>query len=308
MCPTGIDRPLLWRPVEREHPGAPWTATQGKGCPIGQVNPRGVASPGARRTSLTSALLVAALTELLLLGAAAVAAFLTDWSGRFAWLVAPVVGVAVAMGKILIGEAGKARSARPAQPPPPQQGTYPGPPPPMPARRRKGTPIGVATLVVLLVIGGGGWALAQGVRYVTGYLTGNQTGVERLVEPVSVTDQGLTLTVDNVVHTAHFTRVGIVVTNGLTNTVTLPLFENASLSTGDGATLEADSFRSDFADTLPPGAVRRGTIVFVGQLPETPTTLSLAFATIFEQGFDGPESLTVSGIMLNALHESAPAP
>jgi hypothetical protein len=276
---------------------------------MAQADPQPVATPSRRRTSLTSALLVAALTELLVLGGAALAAFLTDWSGRLAWLVAPVVGVAVAMGKILLGEAGRARSATPpASPPaapPPQQWTYPGPPPlPRPVRRR-GTPIGVAILVVLLVVGGGGWAVAQGVRYATGYLTGNETGVERLVQSASVTDQGLTLAVDSVVQTAHFTRVGIVVTNGLGNTVTLPLFNNAYLSSGDGVSLEADAFRSDFGDTLAPGAVRRGTIVFVGHPPEGPTSVSFSFASVFEQGFDGPDSLTAAGITLRAVDEAA---
>lgn len=273
---------------------------------MSQASQQPVATGGARRTNLSSALLVAALTELLILGSAVVASFLTDWTGRFSWLVAPIVGVAVAMGKILIGEIGKPRSAGSTppvqQPPPPAPTTgHPAPPPAVPHPRPRGTPMAVAVLVALLVIGGGGVAVTLGVRSVTGYVTGNEAGVERLVAPVSVTDQGLTLAVESVVHTPRFTRVGIAVTNGLANTVTLPLYGNAFLSAVDGQTFEADPFRSDFADTLPPGALRRGTLVFVGHPPETPTTLSLSFATIFEQGFDGPSSLTAPGITLRSL-------
>lgn len=59
----------------------------------------------------------------------------------------------------------------------------------------------VAAFVTRLVVsGGGGLAVAQGVRLVTGFVTGNESGDERLAAPVSVTDQGVTLasTVDNV--------------------------------------------------------------------------------------------------------------
>jgi hypothetical protein len=177
----------------------------------------------------------------------------------------------------------------------------------VPQRSRSGTPVPVAILVVLLLIGGGGVAVTLGVRYVTGYVTGNESGVERLVQPASATDQGLTLAVESVVQTSHFTRVGIAVTNGLGNTVSLPLFGNAFLSTTDGFTLEADPFRSDFGDTIPAGGVRRGTVVFVGHPPEGATTLSFSFTTIFEQGFEGPQSLTVSDIALRPDGGSAAA-
>lgn len=262
---------------------------------------------GGHRTNLGSALVVASLTEVLVLGSAVVASFLTDWTGRFSWLVAPAVGVAVAMGKILIG--GLAKPGVPAQTQPVP--TYPSPagphgaaPRPTTAHpARKGTPVAVAVVVALLVLGGGGLVVTLGVRYVTGYVTGNETGVERLTAPLQSTDQGLTLGVESVVHTPRFTRVGVAVTNDLGSTVRLPLYGNAFLSTEGGETLEADAFRSDFSDTIPPGAVRSGTLVFVGHPPVTPTTLSLSFATVLEQGFDGPDSLTLSGISLDAYEE-----
>lgn len=287
---------------------APGVGTAAAGPPGGGRPQQ--APGGGRRTNLTSALVVASLTEALVLGSAVVASFLTSWTGRFSWLVAPMVGVAVAMGKILIGEVSKPRTPAQTQPvptyptSPAPHATAPGPADPR-VGRRKGTPVAVAVLVVLLVLGGGGLAVTLGVRYVTGVLTGNEAGVERLVAPVQTTDQGLTLAVESVVHTPRFTRVGVAVTNGLGNTVTLPLFQNAFLSTGTGETLEADPFRSDFAETIPPGAVRRGTLVFPGHPPVSPTSLSLSFATVHEQGFDGPDSLVLPGIDLGAYQEAS---
>jgi hypothetical protein len=270
-----------------------------------------------RRTSLTSALLLAALTEVVVLVGAFLTTVLTDWAGRAAWLVAPVIGVTVAMGKILVSEVASSRretgervaAEREAASRPPLPGGRQRPPHmppprrrPVPTdRRRRGTPVAVAVVVVLLVMGVGGWGLAQGVRHVAGWVSGDEEGTERLAAPVSVTDQGLTLSVDSVVHTPRFTRVGILVTNGLANTVTLPVSGNAHLSAEGGRTIEGDGFRSDFSDTLPPGAVRDGILVFPGHLSEGPTVATLSFATVFEQGFDGPDSLSLPGIQLSAV-------
>ena len=255
------------------------------------------AAGGNRRPNLGWALAAAGLCQIVVLLGNVVAAFVTDWTGRLSWLVAPVISVLVAMLTLLIGEYSK--------PPTTDDGsTTPAPPParrPAPKRRS----VAAAGVVVLVVIGGGGFAITEAVRYVTGVITGNEEGVERLVQPVSVNEQGLTLAVESVEHTPRFTRVDTVVVNDLANTVTLPLFNNAQLVGEDGTLLEADAFRSKFSETIAPSGTRRGTLVFKGHVTEAATTVSLSFATVFEQGFDGPDSITLPGIALHAFSESS---
>ena len=119
--------------------------------------------------------------------------------------------------------------------------------------------------------------------------------------PVTVNSVGVRTTVESVEQTRDFTRVHIVVQNNLGNTITLPLFSNATLSDAAGTTLEADQFRSTWSQTIAPGQTRRGTIVFGGHLPNAETTAALSFATVFKQGFDGPNSIVVPGLLLDAV-------
>jgi len=110
----------------------------------------------------------------------------------------------------------------------------------------------------------------------------------------------LVLRLSKVERTQDFTRVEIVVHNKLANTITLPGFQRATLSDAAGATLEVDSFRSSWSETIAPGQLRRGTIIFGGHLADGETTATVAFATIFEQGFDGPSSLVVPGPVIRS--------
>ncbi len=137
-----------------------------------------------------------------------------------------------------------------------------------------------------------------------GYVTGNQSGYDRLAsEPVPVDSGGVVTTVEKVEQTQDFTRVELVVQNNLSFTITLPVFGNATLSDGAGATLAADSFRSSWSASIAPGQLRRGTIVFGGHLADGETTATFAFATVYKQGFDGPSSLVVPGLILRASGE-----
>ena len=156
----------------------------------------------------------------------------------------------------------------------------------------------VAVLVSVLLIGGGGIAIAYGVATATAFITGNQTGTDRLAGEVTVEDQGVSTTVHRVEHTQDFTRVELTVVNGLANTITLPVFGNATLSAADGTSLGGDPFRSSWNQTIAPGQTRRGTLVFPGHLDPAGTTATLSFATVFEQGFDGPSSIVVGDLVL----------
>lgn len=80
--------------------------------------------------------------------------------------------------------------------------------------------------------------------------------------------------------------------------MSLPLSGFCSLVGDDRTTLEADSFKSQWSETLAPGSSQRGTITFNGHLPDSVTGASLNFSTVFPQGFEGPDSITVPGIRL----------
>ncbi len=183
-------------------------------------------------------------------------------------------------------------------PVPPPAGTGDG------TRTKRRVPVLVGVLVAVLLIGGGGFAIAYGVATATAFITGNQIGPDRLVGgPVTVDTQGVTTTVHRVEHTQDFTRVEITVVNGLANTITLPVFGNATLSAADGMTLGGDPFRSSWNQTIAPGQTRSGVLVFAGHLGTGETMASLAFATVFEQGFDGPTSIVVDGLVLAPIDE-----
>ena len=263
--------------------------------------------PG-RRVSLVRVAVVGAVAESVLLAAGVLVQLLTDWTGSGEWLAIPLLGTVASLVTLVREAATRPRSPDGGQTAAPSArgGSVDGQPwsstAPRPGgRRRRQAPVGVGVLVALLVIGGGGLALTHGVATVSSFITGNQTGTERLAEPVTQTEQGVTLTVQSVEQTRSFTRVTVTVRNQLPDTITLPLYKNATLRDADGVTLAADSFRSSWTDTIASGQVSQGTLVFVGRLPDGPTTASLAFATVFEQGFSGPDSIVVDGLGLDAL-------
>jgi hypothetical protein len=241
---------------------------------------------------------VAAVCWAVPLAANAVAAFLTDWTGLGAWLIAPALGLLGAVVTALIE-----KSPSPAFPPPP-------PPPPSGrdggrrARRPAGPgPTAAGVLAVVLVVLVVGVGVALGVRFVVGYITGDETGTQVLVQPATGGTAGLSATVDGVEYTDHFTRVSLVATNGGGASVSLPLFGYCVFSGSDGTTLQADPFRSDWADSLPPGGRQRGVVVFPGHLPDAVAQASLSFTTVFGPG--GGDAMTVGPLILSPVGASA---
>ena len=281
--------------------------------------PATVTAPGPRgKVSLWRIVLVGGLANLVTVAAGVAIQFLTDWTGIGVWLAAPLVGMVAAL--VNAGKQAATREPAPTAPAPvagapagPGAATAPTAPPyavpgpaPVPSggtaaasRPKRRAPLIVGILVAIFVIGLGGAAIAYGVATVTSFITGDQVGTERLANgPVVVDSGGIVTTVESVEHTASFTRMEILVQNNLGSTITLPLYGNATLSTADGTTLEADAFRSSWSETIGPGQQRRGTIVFGGHLGDAGTTASLAFATVFEQGFEGPDSILVEGLAI----------
>lgn len=278
-----------------------------------------------RGVQLTRMLLIAAVIEAVGLAANAVTSLVTDKaSGAGRWVLPPLIAVIAAMAKALIdagrhpvaatrgaGAAGSgpppgspvpgAGGPGPYRPPggtPASYGPGPGPAPVRhgaPQQRRRWWAAALAILIVLVSCGGGGVAITAGVRYAVGYVTGNESGPDVLVRPVSGRAGGLTLTVEKVQYTDHFTRVTVVARNGGRESVGLPLFDNCVFAGADGTTLQADPFRSRWSETLAPGGTQRGIITFPGKLPDRVGEASLSFSQVFALGGG---AATVPGIVL----------
>jgi hypothetical protein len=257
------------------------------------------AAPGVvdvQRVAVGKVLLIALAGYAVVIAGNVAASFLTDWTGVESWLVAPAVGLLVALATALIEAYGLKERTPTGIPPHP----VPGDPPY--GLQRRGTPLGIAIIGVVLLVGVGGLFLAQGLRYAVGYITGNEPGVDRMVgSPQSGSVDGLKLTVESVEYTSHFTRIGVVATNESDSSAQLPLFQNCIFQGLDGTTLRADAFRSKWSEELPPGSRQSGTLVFTGHLPDSVRRAMLSFSTIFgpfilESGADS--SIQVRNIRL----------
>lgn len=256
---------------------------------------RNAAKPGSQQPGerLGTALMFAAGINAVGILGNGLASFLTELTPTWTWFITPFVGLLVALAIEVLGFYRKGQAA--TRRPPASHDHGPG--------RRNGPrrPLAATVLLTLLLLGGGGWLVTAGASYAVGYVSGNESGVQRLESPVAAEAQGVRVTVRGVQSTAHFTRVEILVNNGTTSSITLPLFQNAMLTGPDGTTFDADSFRSNWQPQIAPGGQRRGTLNFESQLPEGATTWSLSFTTVFAQGFDAPRSITVPDIRLKPL-------
>lgn len=267
----------------REHHNS--LANDGNRIPVARLaySPESGAAPtngasqesGARDVAVGKTLLIAAVCAIVPLIGNVVASFLTTWTGVATWLAVPAIGVGVAMVNALIQAYGSAPHAEPAR-----SGTSPYPP----HRARSRLSLPLALVSVLLVIGVGGLAVTAGIRYAVGYATGNEPGTSRLVRPATARAEGLALTVQSVTYTAHFTRIDLAARNQTATSVSLPLFDNCVLTGSEGTTLEADPFRSHWSETLAPGSLQRGVVIFNGHLPASVRHAALSFTQIFSPG------------------------
>ena len=196
--------------------------------------------------------------------------FLADGpGGALRWFVPPAIALVLAMIIALLDAAApKGRAAG-----------------------RLDVSIVVAIVVVLVGVGVGGFALTAGAEYVGGYLTGNESGEARLIKPVAKTVDGLTVTVQNVTYTSHFTRVDLLVKNTGKQAVSLPLKGNATFTGAEGNALRADTSRSQWPGSIPAGGSEHGTITFTGHLPDATTAAALTLKS-------GDTDVAVTGIVL----------
>ncbi|MFB6719325.1 FHA domain-containing protein [Kribbella sp. NPDC056345] len=150
----------------------------------------------------------------------------------------------------------------------------------------------VAIGAVLLGVGVGGFAVTSGAEYAAGYLSGNESGEDRLIKPVGKTTAGLTITIDNVTNTSHFTRIRVTVNNKGKDSVSLPLDGNATFTSAEGNSIRADASRSNWPDQFAAGQSEQGTIVFKGHLPQGQKTAILTLRP-------GDTPVVVTGIPLS---------
>ncbi|MET7279582.1 FHA domain-containing protein [Kribbella sp. NPDC005582] len=175
-----------------------------------------------------------------------IATFLADGpGGMLRWLIAPILALLGAMTFAVLD------AVSPNERPP----------------SRLDVSVVVAIAAVLVGVGIGGFAITSGAEYAAGYLSGNETGEDRLIKPVGKTTAGLAITVDNVTNTSHFTRIRLTVTNNGDGAISLPLDGNATFTSADGNSIRADGSRSNWPDKFPVGTTQQGTIVFKGHLP-----------------------------------------
>jgi len=147
----------------------------------------------------------------------------------------------------------------------------------------------VAIVVVLLGVGVGGFALTAAAQYGAGYLTGKESGEARLVKPVGKAFEDLTVTVENVTYTSHFTRVQLAVKNAGDQSVALPLDSNVALTGPEGNAIRAVDSRSQWPGKFPSGGTKHGTITFKGHLPDNLTT-----ATVTLRSGDNPVAVGIA--------------
>ncbi len=241
------------------------------------------------------AILFAAGINILGLAGNAATSFLTELTPTWSWFITPVVGLVVAVITEVIGHYRK--SPEPA--PRPRPG---GPPPPPP---RRGAPLVATVLATVILLGGGTWLITAGVSYAVGFFSGNEAGVQRLEMQTTREVQGVSVTVLGVTSTTNFTRVEILMRNGTDATISVPLFQNCSLTSDDGTTLDADTFRSSWGTDIAAGSQRKGIINFPGQVAKEGGSYALHFSTIFAQGFNAPRSISVPNIRLTAIQAEA---
>ncbi len=244
------------------------------------------------RVRIWQVVVVAVVVEAVGLSAAAAFTFFADRTlGGPAWLLAPAAALVAAGVKAVADALSHPEPVR-------QASTWDRPVEPV---RRRGLPALAAVLAALLVLGVAGYGAAVGVRYAVGRITGNERGVERLAAPRSGKSGRVTVTVTSVVHTPHFTRVGLTVSNGEEQPATLTVFHNCVVSAGD-VTLQADPFRSGWTEEVPPGSTQHGTVTFPGHLPDGEVSAQLSFLDVFVFGrFDAKTSVVIKAIRLHGV-------
>ena len=143
------------------------------------------------------------------------------------------------------------------------------------------------------------WAamISQRLRRLEAWITGNERGSDILADKRSDRAGALTLTVDQILLTPHFTRIVVTVNNDGFAPVTLPGAGRWKLLTHDGAVLQGSAFRSLWPDAVPAHWAVAGIVTF-DRLPEGTRGISLGLDGVADAGAG---ALTLANIRLRPL-------
>lgn len=210
--------------------------------------------------------------------------------GSFGTAIAAVV-TAVIVEAIGLFKKNAAAPRRPA-PRSPYGSPYP---PPAPQRRGAGTAVVMVVVLALIGVGvyGGSWLFR--------YVTGTQTGVERMAQPPAEGTAGqLTLTMRGVEVTPDFMKFTLRATNSGDSPITIPVNEQwCKLIDGNGTSLSpyggfTGLGRGDI-EVPANGVPVEEVLTFKGE--PASLTFTLSFSVLFTFG-PGPNSIQVTDIRL----------
>ena len=247
-------------------------------------------------------LLIGATVALIVLLINVSVSLATDSTSVLRWLAVPVLGVVASVASAVSQARNPVVETVSAQERllPPVVHRFS----PHAAARRLGQLLGKTSLVwglvlAVVVIGCAGTAAAIAGQLGMGWVTGNEHGPDRLVRATSATDAGLTVTVQRIEHTPHYTRVTLHVDNETSGPVSLSVAEsNCLLIGGDGTTRAASAFRSDWTETLDEGKSETGIVTFEGHLAGDVVRAKLSFVHVYAATDVAIKTFTLAGIPL----------
>ncbi|HCT75281.1 MAG TPA: hypothetical protein DGG94_02275 [Micromonosporaceae bacterium] len=213
-------------------------------------------------------------------------------------LISTGVGLVVVLIGVLIDQAkqGGVKQVGAQQLPLPPQPEQPYRQP-----RQRGTMSWVAAvLVILLLCGGGGLAVAYGAQWVGSKVLGfvdptHGPKTQRLASSVTKKSGGLTVTVSSVELTERATLITVTATYVGKASVTMP---TCQLTVPGANSLQHLPLDGDWEEgTVPVGGERTGVIVFDGVIGPKVSKVTLAFTQIFSQDFDAPRNIAVDLVL-----------
>lgn len=129
------------------------------------------------------------------------------------------------------------------------------------------------------------WAamVSQRLRALEAWITGNERGSDILAGKQSGQAGALTLTVDQILLTPHFTRIVVTVANNGLAPIELPGAGRWRLFTHDGTVLQGSALRSLWPDSVPAHWSVAGIMTF-DRLPEGTDGISLGLDGVADAG------------------------
>jgi len=143
------------------------------------------------------------------------------------------------------------------------------------------------------------WAamISQRLRGLEAWITGNERGLDILVDKKSGRAGALTLTVDQILLTPHFTRIVVTVSNNGFAPIELPGAGRWRLLTHHGTMRQGSALRSLWPDSVPAHWSIAGIVTF-DRLPEGTGGISLGLDGVADAGAG---ALTLANIPLRQI-------